>query len=126
MPGIDVEKSLTLNQRIGLKITSLVGTMATAYIFALISLVSLPAAISSGSTIIIISWLAQTFLQLILLPIIIVGQNIQARNSERRAVATYKDTDLILHETMEIQEHLRVQDLALKRLESTLNHMVRE
>jgi hypothetical protein len=55
------------------KITKSVGSMWMAYIFAAISLISLPAAIASGQVIIIVAWIAQTFLQLVLLPIIIVG-----------------------------------------------------
>lgn len=122
-PGLDSDKSLSFNERIGLKITSLVGTMAAAYIFALLSMISLPAAIASGSTIILVSWVAQTFLQLVLLPIIIVGQNIQAKKSERRALATYLDADAILHENREIQNHLRSQDEKLNKLEESLSRL---
>ena len=59
--------------------------MWCAYVFAALALVSLPAAIISGSPIIIVGWIAQTFLQLVLLPVIIVGQNIQAAASDDRA-----------------------------------------
>src|ERR1700736_4501784 len=64
------------NCRIGLFITAIVGTMWAAYLFTGIALISLPSALKTGDIIIIISWIAQTFLQLVLLPIIIVGQNI--------------------------------------------------
>jgi hypothetical protein len=79
-------------------------------------LVSLPAALTSGNVIIIVSWVAQTFLQLVLLPIIIVGQNIQAAASDRRAIATYEDAGAILEEAKEIQNHLSDQDQALGHL----------
>jgi hypothetical protein len=62
------------NQRVAERVTSLVSTMWTAYIFAAIALISLPAAIKSGEILIIIAWIAQTFLQLVLLSIIMVGQ----------------------------------------------------
>lgn len=81
-----------------------------------LSLVSLPAALASGNVIVIVSWVAQTFLQLVLLPIIIVGQNIQAKSSEDRAVATYEDAGAILDEAREIQVHLGVQDDRLAEL----------
>ena len=55
--------------------------MWVAYLFTLLALISLPQAIKSGETIVIISWIAQTFLQLVLLPVIILGQNIQAKAS---------------------------------------------
>jgi hypothetical protein len=106
----------SLNEKIGLGITKRVGTMWAAYVFFALTLVSLPAALSSGSPIIIVSWIAQTFLQLVLLPIIIVGQNIQAAASDRRAIATYEDAGAILEEAKEIQLHLADQDQALNDL----------
>ncbi|HEV3228526.1 MAG TPA: hypothetical protein VGY97_03565 [Solirubrobacteraceae bacterium] len=98
------------NARAGLFITLIVGTMWCAYLFTLIALVSLPQAIKSGDKIIIISWIAQTFLQLVLLPIIIVGQNQQAVAADKRAEQTYKDADATLHEAMQLQAHLMAQD----------------
>lgn len=100
------------NLKLGLGITTSVGTMWAAYAFFLLTLVSLPAAIMSGSPIIIVSWIAQTFLQLVLLPIIIVGQNIQATAADARSAATYKDAGAILEEAKQIQEHLAAQDAA--------------
>jgi hypothetical protein len=70
----------------------------------------------SGNSLIIVSWVAQTFLQLVLLPIIIVGQNIQAASSDARAIATYEDAGAILEEAKEIQSHLAAQDAALDKL----------
>lgn len=107
---------LTFNDRIGLFITQRVGSMWAAYVFFALSLVSLPAALSSGNVIVIVSWVAQTFLQLVLLPIIIVGQNIQAKSSDDRAIATYEDAGAILDEAREIQVHLGVQDARLSEL----------
>ena len=109
-------KGLSLNERIGLAVTRSVGTMWAAYAFFGLSLVSLPAALASGDTLVIVSWVAQTFLQLVLLPIIIVGQNIQAAASDRRAIATYEDAGAILEEAKEIQNHLSDQDQALGHL----------
>lgn len=63
------------NQKIAEKITSAVSTMWCAYIFAAIALVSLPAALRTGDPIVIVAWVAQTFLQLVLLSIIMVGQS---------------------------------------------------
>jgi hypothetical protein len=105
-----------INRALGLGITKSVGTMWCAYLFAILSLVSLPAAIASHSAIIIVAWIAQTFLQLILLPIIIVGQNIQAVASDSRAAATYQDAGAILEEAKQIQVHLAAQDAAISAL----------
>jgi hypothetical protein len=105
-----------VNAKIGLKITLLVGTMLAGYIFAIIALLSLPSAISSHNLTIIIAWISSNFLQLVLLPIIIVGQNIQAKAADARSEATYKDADAVLHEAMKIQEHLLAQDRVLSEL----------
>ena len=51
-----------------------------------------------------------------LLPIIIVGQNIQAATSDKRAEDTYKDAEAVLHEALEIQKHLASQDAALSEI----------
>jgi DNA integrity scanning protein DisA with diadenylate cyclase activity len=68
------------NRRIAEKITSVVSTMWAAYLFAAIALISLPSALKSGDTLTIVDWVAQTFLQLVLLSIIMVGQQ---RSSEK-------------------------------------------
>ena len=107
------KQKLGINGKIGLAITKSVGTMWAAYVFLGLTLVSLPAAIASGSALVMVSWVAQTFLQLVLLPIIIVGQNIQAAASDERAKATYDDATAILHEVKQIQKHLLAQDAAL-------------
>ncbi len=105
-----------VNAKIGLKITLLVGTMLCGYIFAIIAFVSLPSAISSHNLTIIVAWISSNFLQLILLPIIIVGQNIQAKAADARSEATYKDADAVLHEAVKIQDHLLAQDTVLTEL----------
>ena len=109
-------EKLSVNDRVGLGITKTVGTMWAAYVFFGLTLVSLPAALASGNALVIVSWIAQTFLQLVLLPVIIVGQNIQAREAERRAIATYDDATAILEESKQIQQHLASQDAALDKL----------
>jgi hypothetical protein len=84
------------NAKVALVITRSVGTMACAYVFAVIALISLPAAISSGQVIIIVAWIAQTFLQLVLLSIIMVGQSVQSAASDARAAKQFTDTETIL------------------------------
>jgi hypothetical protein len=76
------------NSRLAVLITKAVGTMWAAYLFALISLVSFPAALGAflgGDTVTGIQWLSQSFLQLVLLPIIIVGQNVISTAQDARA-----------------------------------------
>ena len=105
-----------INARVGLKITVIVGTMWCAYLFTLLALISSPAALKTGNSIIIIAWIAQTFLQLVLLPIIIVGQNIQAAAADARSQATYDDAAAVLEEAKQIQAHLAAQDRAIERI----------
>ena len=66
------------NQWLALKITNAVSSMICAYLFAIIALISLPAALATHQIVVIVAWLAQTFLQLVLLSVIMVGQKLQA------------------------------------------------
>jgi hypothetical protein len=104
------------NAAVAVKITDGVGTMWCAYAFAALALVSLPDAIGSKNVVTLVSWISQTFLQLVLLSIIIVGQNIQATASDQRAEATYEDADAVLHTALDIQHHLQAQDAEIERI----------
>jgi hypothetical protein len=110
------------NSWLSLKITLLVGTMVCAYVFALIALISLPSAISSGNLTVIVAWISSNFIQLVLLPIIIVGQNVQAKAADKRSEQTYKDAEAVLAEALKIQEHLAAQDKALEEQRENLAH----
>ena len=101
-----------VNSFLAVKITQGVGSMWCAYVFAVIALIGLPAALKPGGEG-IIAWIAQTFLQLVLLSIIIVGTNIQSAASDVRAAHTYEDAEAVLHEAVQIQLHLQAQDEAL-------------
>jgi hypothetical protein len=103
------------NAWLAIKITTAVGSMWCAYVFAIIAFIGLPAALKPGGEG-IIAWIAQTFLQLVLLSIIIVGQNILSAASDKRAENTYKDAEAVLHEAIEIQRHLKAQDDAIGKI----------
>jgi hypothetical protein len=103
------------NATLAVWITKVVGSMWCAYAFAAFDLISLPAAIHGG-TATIVSWIAQTFLQLVLLSVIIVGQNVQAAAADKRAEATYLDAEAVLHEATQIQAHLAAQDAEISKL----------
>jgi len=110
------------NTYLALKITAGVGTMWCAYAFAALALVSLPAALRGGISP-AVTWTAQTFLQLVLLSIIIVGQNVQAGAADARAQATYEDADAVLHTALEIQEHMEAQDREIEKILDAVNAM---
>lgn len=109
------DEARSFNSWLGVKITAGVGTMWCAYAFAIIALLSLPEAIHAGLAA-LIAWIAQTFLQLVLLSIIMVGQKVSGGAADKRADDTYKDAEAILHESVEIQNHLLVQDKVLEHL----------
>lgn len=93
------------NTSLALRITNSVGSMWSAYLFALLSLMSLPAIlvlVSPGlrhnfpkwiiatSLITLIAWVSQNFLQLVLLPVIMVGQNVLQGQQDAKAEADHK------------------------------------
>lgn len=103
------------NARLAVRITRVVGSMWCAYAFGLFDLISLPEAVHGGIAT-TIAWIAQTFLQLVLLSIIMVGQDVQARASDARSEQTYRDAEAILHECLQLQAHLQAQDETLTNL----------
>lgn len=89
------ERASGFNNRLAVKITGIVGTMWCAYAFAILAFISLPQAIEQGTGA-LISWIAQTFLQLVLLSIIMVGQKVAAEKSDQQLDQTYKDAEALL------------------------------
>jgi hypothetical protein len=104
------------NTGLALAITKSVGTMWVAYLFAAISLISLPAALASGEIIVIVSWIAQTFLQLVLLPIIIVGQNVIQAANDARAEADHETLTAVHRLTVEVHSINEAQSKILQEL----------
>jgi hypothetical protein len=80
----------SFNRRVAEKITAFVSTMWCAYIFAALALISLPAAIKTGDVVVIVAWIAQTFLQLVLLSIIMVGQKVSSASVEKMIQETHE------------------------------------
>lgn len=76
----------------GGKITGVVGTMWCAIAFAILALVSLPGALATGNLVTIVSWIAQTFLQLVLLSVIMVGQDLSSRKTAQLIIETHEAT----------------------------------
>lgn len=85
-----MSKVADFNEKLGARITSMVSTMWCAYLFAAIALISLPGAIKSGNTVVIVAWIAQTFLQLVLLSIIMVGQDVASKSVEQKINETHE------------------------------------
>ena len=106
-PHLTRHEHVGFNGRLAVMITDSVGTMWCAYIFAAIALISLPAAIHGG-TATIISWVAQTFLQLVLLSVIMVGQKVAAAASDKQALQTYQDAEALLKMQDEIHRLIEI------------------
>jgi len=81
----------------------------------------LPQAVSSP--LLLVQWISQTFIQLVMLSILMVGQNIQGRAADKRAIETYKDAEAILEQCVQLQQHLMAQD---KILDDVLAHLHQE
>jgi len=85
--------------------------MWAAYLFALVALISLPQALSAflaGDTVTGVTWLSQSFLQLVLLPVILVGQQVISKSQDARAEAD--------HETLILLHKINVQQLVILEL----------
>ena len=98
----------TFGRFLAVGITRAVGSMWAAYIFVLIALVSFPQALFAflnGDTIVGVTWLSQSFLQLVLLPILLVGQRVISAAQDARA-----ETD---HETLTALHLINVQQLEI-------------
>ena len=89
--------------------------MWCAYLFALIALISLPAAIRTGDTLVIVAWIAQTFLQLVLLSIIMVGQGVASAAVDQKINETH---ETVLIELAEVKEMAAEIHTILKDVES--------
>jgi len=94
------------NGWLAVRITNIVGTMWCAYAFTALALISLPTAIKGGTGP-LIAWIAQTFLQLVLLSIIMVGQKVAAAASDKQAFQTYKDAEALLDISDDMQKLLK-------------------
>lgn len=105
--------ALIANEHVGFNgwlavlITRAVGSMWCAYAFAALALISLPEAINQG-TVALVSWISQTFLQLVLLSVIMVGQQVLAKASDKQALQTFKDTEAVLELTDQIHRLIEV------------------
>ena len=98
-----------MNKRVALAVTGWVGSMSCAWAFCLLALLSLPAVLTQAfhvhwfpgwlvavGLIALVAWIAQTFLQLVLLSVIMVGQNVQQAASDARAAKTFEDCEVLL------------------------------
>jgi hypothetical protein len=65
------------------------------WVFNGIALVSLPSAIRTGNLTVLINWVSSNWIQLILLPALMVGQNLQNVAADGRAAKTFEDIETV-------------------------------
>jgi hypothetical protein len=106
------------NAAVAVRITKIVGTMYCAYVFTLVALVALPAAIQQGSVTVLVNWLSSNFLQLVLLPIIIVGQNVISAAQDARAEAD--------HETLTALHQMSTQQIKILQGQNEILDLLRQ
>lgn len=104
-----------INTRIAVGLTKSVGTMWTAYAFVVLACIGLLAILGLLSPIValLVAWTSQTLIQLVLLPIIMVGQNVLGRKAELQADEQYRTTMSTYHDIEQVMQHLAAQDAEL-------------
>jgi hypothetical protein len=93
------------NKRLALFITKNIGTMTCFWLFCVISLSSILAVLyaahiigtvgflTANGFILVVAWISQDFIQLVLLPALMVGQNLQNEAADARASKTFEDVE---------------------------------
>jgi uncharacterized membrane protein len=106
-----------LNTRIAIALTKSVGSMETAYIFTILAIIGLFAILGLLPPVValLVAWTSQTLIQLVLLPVIMVGQNVLGRKSELQADEQFNFTEKSYHDIEQIMKHLEAQDAELLR-----------
>lgn len=100
------------NKQVAIWITKNVGTMTCYWLFTILALLSLPATLKLAGVlhsnqffpafvmtigfIYLIQWIAQSYIQLVLLPALMVGQNLQNVAADARAAKTFEDVEVII------------------------------
>jgi hypothetical protein len=104
-------QSAGFNTRVAVWLTKNVGTMQCAYIFAGIGIGSLVGVATNNVVLAaVFGSLSSYFLQLVLLPILSVGQNVLGRHAELQADEMFRTSQRSFHDIEEIMAHLAAQD----------------
>jgi len=120
------QKAAGVNTRIAVALTKSVGTMWTAYTFMGLAIIGLAAILGLLTPIValLVVWISQTFLQLVLLPVIMVGQNVLGRKAELQADEQFNTTMNGYNDIEHIMQHLSAQDAELLRHTRMLIHLL--
>jgi hypothetical protein len=97
------------NTRAAVVVTRCVGTMGCAYAFTLLAFYGFPAALHNGPAG-FVQWASSQLIQLVLLPVILVGAAVLAEATDRMAKRQFDDVELLIHGQSEQAAHLAAQD----------------
>ena len=105
------QQAAGFNTRVAVWLTKNVGTMQCAYIFAGIGIGSLVGVATNNVVLAaLFGSLSSYFLQLVLLPILSVGQNVLGRHAELQADEMFNTSQRSFKDIEEIMAHLSTQD----------------
>jgi hypothetical protein len=110
------------NQKLAIGLTKAVGTMICAYIFAVLAIIGYPGFHATATQ--WVQWISQTFIQLVMLSVIMVGQSILGRQQELQADEQFHTTMSSYHDIEQIMQHLSAQDAELLRHGHMLMHLL--
>ena len=113
------QEAAGFNTWLAILLTKSVGTMWTAYAFAVLAVVGLLAilGILNPLTALLVAWTSQTLIQLTLLPIIMVGQNVLGRHAELLAEEQFNTTQKTYADIEQVMAHLDAQDAKIIALQ---------
>jgi uncharacterized membrane protein len=124
------DEHVGFNGRLGAAITRSVGTMWAFYTAAAVMALWIALAAPTWGLLHKVDPYPFAFLlflgniaQLLLMFVIMVGQQVLGAASDKRAVVTYQDAEAILHECLQMQEHLGAQDRALEGIVTRMEEL---
>jgi hypothetical protein len=111
------------NTKIAVFLTRTVGTMTTAYAFVVLALIGLCAILGwlNPVVVLLVSWLSQTLIQLVLLPVIMVAQNVLDQKQALQSDEQFNMTEKMYHISNEQNNHMHAQDTAIINLQEQMN-----
>ncbi|MBF6588916.1 MAG: hypothetical protein IVW57_00110 [Ktedonobacterales bacterium] len=118
-------QSASFNTRVAVLLTRNVGTMQTAYLFAAIGIGSLIGVFTGNAFLAaLFGSISSYFLQLVLLPILSVGQNVLSRHQELQADEMFATSQHSFHDIEQMMRHLDAQDAELLKQTAMLQRLM--
>jgi uncharacterized membrane protein len=124
IPPSIADEHVGVNARLAARVTARCGSMSAFYLAALFQLAWIVLALTGLQHFDRYPFAFLLFLssltQLLLMFVIMLGQQVLGRAADRRAEMTFRDAEAVLHACERLQAHLRAQDLAIRHV---VDHM---